>query len=81
MLTLSKIGDIKIKMHRSLEGNIKRLTIRRTSTQKWFVSILTDVETHQLLEKSDKSVGIDVVVSAFAPYQIPNYVPNPKYLH
>ena len=79
MLTLSKIGDIKIKLHRQLEGNIKRLTIRRTSTGKWFVSILTDVETYQPLEKSDKSVGIDVGILSFATLSNGTYVPNPRF--
>jgi len=81
MLTLSKIGDIKIKMHRSLEGNIKRLTIRRTPTQKWFVSILTDVETYQLLEHSDKAVGIDVGILSFAALSNGTYVPKLKKEH
>ena len=79
LLTLSKIGNIKVKMHRPLEGNIKRLTIRKTSTQKWFVSILTDAETYQLLEPSDKSVGIDVGIFSFATLSNGTYVPNPRF--
>ncbi|WP_292389219.1 RNA-guided endonuclease InsQ/TnpB family protein [Methanosarcina sp. UBA5] len=79
ILTLSKIGDIKIKMHRPLEGNIKRLTIRRTSTQKWFVSILTDVDSYQPLEHSDKAVGIDVGILSFATLSNGTYVPNPRF--
>jgi putative transposase len=79
MLSLSKIGDIKIKLHRQLEGNIKRLTIRRTSTGKWFVSILTDVETYQQHEYSDKSVGIDVGILSFATLSNGTYVPNPRF--
>jgi len=79
MLTLSKIGDIKIKMHRPLEGNIKCLTIRRTSTEKWFVSILTDIETYQPLEHSDKSVGIDVGILSFAVLSNGTYIPNPRF--
>ena len=33
-LHLSKVGSLKIKLHRPLEGNIKTLTIRRTRTNK-----------------------------------------------
>jgi putative transposase len=36
-LLLSKIGPLKMKLHRSIEGNIKTVTIRRTSTNKWFM--------------------------------------------
>lgn len=79
ILTLSKIGDIILKLHRPLEGNIKRLTIRRTSTGKWFVSILIDTEAYQPLEHSDKSVGIDVGILSFATLSNGNYVPNPRF--
>ena len=79
VLTLSKIGDIKIKLHRPLEGNIKRLTIRRTSTGKWFVSILTDIETYQPLEHSDKSVGIDVGIHTFAALSDGTFIENPRF--
>ncbi|WP_292390380.1 RNA-guided endonuclease InsQ/TnpB family protein [Methanosarcina sp. UBA5] len=79
ILTLSKIGDIKIKKHRELEGNIKRLTIRRTSTQKWFVSILTDVDSYQPLEHSDKSIGIDVGILSFAALSDGTFVANPRF--
>jgi putative transposase len=78
ILTLFKIGDIKIKLHRPFEGNIKCLTIRRTSTRKWFVSILNNVETYQPLEYSDKSVGIDVGILTFAALSNGTYVPNPS---
>jgi len=79
MLTISKIGDIKIKLHRPLEGNIKRLTIRRTSTGKWFVSILTDYDSYQPLEHSDKSVGIDVGIQSFAALSDGTFIENPKF--
>jgi hypothetical protein len=45
---------MRLKKHRSLEGNIKLLTIRRIATHKWFVSILTDIEPYQGLEHFDK---------------------------
>ena len=43
-LRLSKIGDIKIKLHRPIEGKIKRLTIRRTSTGKWFACFSVEID-------------------------------------
>lgn len=79
VLTLSKIGDIKIKKHRELEGNIKRLTIRRTSTQKWFVSILTDFDYYNPLEYSDKAIGIDVGILSFAALSDGTFIENPRF--
>jgi putative transposase len=79
ILNLSKIGDIKIKKHRELVGSSKRLTIRRTSTQKWFVSILTDYDSYQPLERSDKAIGIDVGLLSFAALSDETFIENPKF--
>ena len=78
-LTLSKIGDIKVKLHRPIEGNIKRLTIRRSTTQKWFVSILTDNDSYNPLEPSDKSIGMDVGILSFAALSDGTFVENPRF--
>jgi putative transposase len=78
-LWLSKIGDIKIKLHRPIEGNIKRLTVRRSATQKWFVSILTDYDFYNPLEHSDKAVGIDVGILSFAALSNGTYIENPRF--
>ena len=79
ILNLSKIGDIKIKLHRPIEGIIKRLTIRRSTTQKWFVSILTDFDYYNPLEHSDKLVGIDVGILSFAALSDGTYIENPRF--
>ncbi len=42
-LHLSKIGDIKIKLHRPIEGKIKTCTIRRMPTGKWFACFSVDM--------------------------------------
>jgi putative transposase len=47
VIWLSKIGDIKFKLHRPIDGCVKRLTIRRSSTKKWYVSFLVeDAQNH-----------------------------------
>ena len=43
-LRLSKIGDVKIKLHRPIEGDIKRLTVRRSSTGKWFACFSVEID-------------------------------------
>ena len=79
ILTLSKIGDIKVKLHRPIGGNIKRLTIRRSTTQKWFVSILTDNDSYNPLKSSVKSIGIDVGIHSFATLSDGTFVENPRF--
>ena len=59
-LRLPKIGSlIKIKVHTPIKGVIKSVTIKRTSTGKYFVSILTE-EDIEPLERTDSSIGIDL---------------------
>lgn len=65
-LIIPKFKDgIKIKMHRELKGKIGKVTITRTPTGKYFVSIFTEQEIEQLT-KTDKQVGIDLGIKDFA---------------
>jgi putative transposase len=43
-LWLSKIGDLKIKLHRPIESRIKRLTVLKTVRGKWYVSFVVEKE-------------------------------------
>lgn len=59
-LRLPKIGSlVKIKIHTPIKGVIKSVTIKRTSTGKYFASILTE-EYIEPLEKTGSSIGIDL---------------------
>ncbi len=57
-LELSKIGKVKIKLHRMLQGKIKTCTILRKN-RKYYVSFSCEVE-RETLPVSEKSVGIDL---------------------
>ncbi len=61
-LSLSKIGNIKIKLHREVEGNIKQITIKN-SIDKWYVTIITDAVIKT--KCGDKVIGIDMSPSKF----------------
>jgi putative transposase len=43
-LILSKIGAVLINLHRLVEGRIKTVTLRRSSTGKWFVAFAVERE-------------------------------------
>jgi putative transposase len=77
-LWLSKIGDVKIELHRPIEGDIRRITIRRTTTGKWYASILTDVESEKL-EPCDTAVGVDVGILSFAMLSNGEGIKNPRF--
>lgn len=79
-LWLSKIGDVKVWLHRPVEGTIKRLTIRRSSTKKWYVSFLVEEAPSEVIPKSEKAVGIDVGISNFAVFSYGTSIENQRYL-
>ncbi|MDD5049444.1 MAG: transposase [Methanoregulaceae archaeon] len=79
-LRLSKIGDVKIKLHRPIEGKIKRLTIRRTSTGKWFACFSVEVDDPIKPPWKDGSMaGIDVGLESFATLSNGEKINNPRF--
>ncbi len=64
-LTLSKIGTVQVKLHRSICGEIKTLTIRRDSLGNWYACFSCECDTNPL-PINDKVVGIDLGLTTFA---------------
>jgi len=77
-LKLSKIGEIKIKLHREIEGKIKTCTIKRDVDQ-WYCSFSCEVDP-QPLEPSGKSIGIDVGLKSLVTLSNGEQIKPPKYL-
>jgi len=63
-LSLSKIGDVKVKLHRPIEGELRTLTIRRQA-DGWFACFSCEVESNLLLS-TGKVIGVDVGLENFA---------------
>lgn len=66
-LRLSKIGDVKINLHRPIEGRIKTLTIQRDSLGNWYACFSCEVEPKPL-PVSSEMVGIDLGLTTFATF-------------
>jgi putative transposase len=77
-LRLSKIGDVKIKLHRPIEGEIKTLTIRR-QVDGWFACFSCEVEPKRL-SPNNKAVGVDLGIANFAITSDGEFFPPIKYL-
>jgi putative transposase len=72
---------IKAILHRSFKGDIKTVTISKTPTNKYFVSVLVDnhIEIPKPI-KSINAVGIDVGIKTFAVCSDGTEYANPKHL-
>ena len=84
-IKLPKIGWIKVKAHRKLKGVIKSATISKTSTGKYFVSILCEIkieveENIKTFPKTNSNIGIDLGLEHFAILSTGEKIENPRFL-
>jgi len=77
-LYVQNVGMLKLKLHRSLEGQIKTVTLKRIC-DKWYAVFSNAVEIEPL-PISDKLVGIDVGIESFAVTSDGEFIENPHYL-
>ena len=76
-LKLQGIGQIKVKLHRPVEGTIKNVTVKREAG-KWYVCFSVECEARPLPE-STEAVGIDVGLTTFAVLSDGTEIENPRY--
>jgi putative transposase len=78
-LVLSKIGPIKITLHRPIQGTMKTCTIKREGSC-WYVCLSCEIEATQ--EKhtpyTDQAVGIDLGLYHFAALSTGDIIDNPR---
>ena len=78
-IKLPKLKEVKFVNSRQFNGKIKNATISKTNTNKYFVSILVDVENIKL-KPSNNNVGIDLGLKDFAITSDGIVYENPKFL-
>ena len=61
-IKLPKLGEINFKAGRQITGKIKNVTIRLSSTGKFYAIVLVDTEVNEL-QKTNQSVGIDMGIA------------------
>lgn len=77
-LKLSKIGNIRVKMHRPIEGTIKTCSIRKTATGNWDVSFSCEVSMEPLIPR-ETVIGIDMGLETFAVLSDGDTISNPRF--
>ncbi len=76
ILTLSKIGDLKVRLHRPIEGQVKTCTIKR-DVNHWYVTFSCDVEDEPL-PPCQEEAGIDLGLLHFATLSTGETIENPR---
>jgi putative transposase len=77
-LHLTHVGSVRVVLHRPLEGTPKTVTVRRSATGKWYVSICCEWEPTPL-PTVEPQVGIDVGLTTFATFSTGEKIANPRF--
>lgn len=77
-LILSKIGSVRIKQHRPIEGTIKTCTIKR-ETNGWYVVFACETEDVPLNKNIYNPIAIDVGLTHFMTLSNGEKVGNPRF--
>ena len=79
-IRLPKIGWIRIKVHRKLEGTIKNATISKDNVGNYYISLICQTSKNFILGKiNNKAIGIDLGIKDLYTDSNGNKIPNPKY--
>jgi len=76
-LHLSKVGEINVKLHRPLMGEVKGVVVKREPSGKWH-AIFQCENVAKPLPKVNKSVGIDVGLKHFLSDSDGRQLENPR---
>lgn len=78
-IKLPKLGYIKAKITRNINGIIKNATISQTPSGKYFVSLCVDCED-EIFDNGGGIIGLDVGIKDFCIDSNGNKISNHKYL-
>jgi putative transposase len=77
-LYIMGVGELKVKLHRDVTGEIKTVTLTKTCG-KWYACFSVSVPDPLPLPKTGNATGIDVGVTSFAVLSDGTSIKNPRY--
>jgi putative transposase len=77
-LIVSKIGAVKLVLHRPVEGTPKTVTLSRSATGKWYACISCETVAKEL-EPTEQITGVDVGLLSFATLSNGAQIDNPRF--
>ena len=77
-IKLPKIGLVRVRRHREFEGIIKSVTVSKTPSGKYYVSVLVTSEEQEKLPLSKNQTGIDLGIKDFIITSTGEKIKNPK---
>jgi putative transposase len=78
-LYIKNVGRFKMFLSRPIEGTIKTVTIRKTSSREWFIAFSCDNVIPKAYPVATGEIGIDVGIETFLRDSNDRTVDNPKF--
>jgi len=75
---LSSIGNVKLYMHRPMEGRVKNATVTLSGDGHWYISFCCVDVPMKVLPKTGCDIGIDLGLKVFAATSDGEFVENPR---
>jgi len=77
-LRVQSVGDVKIKLHRPIEGKIKTVTLKREAGD-WYAVFSCDEVPARAYPQASAEVGIDMGLTSFATLSTGEKIKNPRW--
>lgn len=82
-ISLSKIGSVKAKIHRDIDGKVKGIWIKKYPSGRWYAIVQAEKEIEKKIGKklpeTAREVGIDVGVRYFLTDSEGRKIENPRF--
>ena len=78
-ISIPKCSRIRIKKHRDFKGDIKSLTVSKTTDEKYYISLLVE-EKSECIKLLDNAIGLDLGLKDYIVDSNGNKYKNHKYL-
>ena len=78
-LYISKVGDIPIRIHREIEGEIKQVIVKQYKSGEWYALITADKEFSAITKAIEKVIGLDMGIKFFLSDSDGRQIENPKF--
>ena len=78
-LTLSKIGSVRLRLSREIEGLIKTCTVKR-EIDGWYACFAVEEDRSRFYPRTGESTGVDVGLENFATLSSGEVIENPRHL-
>jgi len=79
LLHLSKIGDVLVRLHREIKGEVKQVIIKRHNSEKWFACLSVDGSSQTENRRIKRAIGIDMGIRCFLTDSDGRQIENPKF--